>query len=151
MAEKKPIKSEAGKFAQMSSTDTIPAANIPATNGISKILATVTGIDGLATGVTNLYTPSGVSAVITAIIVRPTTITGAGNGPRLKVGNNGTQNNIMTVQNLSALTSTGDLFRYSAEGIYKLAQTAVSIDLNITVAATVTTYTFSVDLIGYTI
>lgn len=117
------------------------------------VLATVTSINTKTIAQTNLYTvPTGKTAIITAAIVRCTAATSITNGPTASIGFTASAySDIYVGQNMIALTGTTSIFGYSTVGMSASATAASVIKFNITTAASGTSQTVAVDLIGYLI
>lgn len=116
-------------------------------------LATVTGINAKTTGTTALYTvPAGKTAILTNAVVRCTAATAITNGPTASIGVTASSySDIYASANIVALTTTSQAFGYSSVGMFAQALTTNVITLNITAAATGTSQTVSVDIMGYLI
>lgn len=115
------------------------------------ILATVTGINAKTTGTTVLYNvPSGKTAVITAAIVRCTAANTITIGPSADVGDSITgAASIYANTAIMALTAPPKAFGYSSVGMFNTVAASGVINFNINTAATGTSQTISVTLIGY--
>lgn len=115
------------------------------------LLATVTGINAKSTGQTTLYTvPTGKTCVVTAAIIRCTAASSITNGPTASVGFTSTAyTDIYAAANMVALTGTTSIFGYSTVGMSASAVAATVIKFNISSAASGTSQTIAVDLIGY--
>lgn len=117
------------------------------------VLSTTTGINGTATGTTNLYAvPTGKTAIILAAVVRITAIdalVGVGTGG---VGTNVTQDNIFGARALTGLADTTTAFLYTNTNVaFSLASSGETIKLGVDIAFVAGTATLAVDLIGFLI
>lgn len=115
------------------------------------VLATITGINSKSTGATALFTvPTGKTAIITACIVRCTAASAITVGPSADVGDsvNGAAS-VYANTALTTLTTTVKAFGYSSVGIFDQVAAASVINFNINTAATGTSQTVSVTLIGF--
>jgi len=116
------------------------------------VLSTTTGIDGTATGTTNLYTvPSGKTAIIIGAVVRLTAITGFTTVGIAGIGIAAGEDDIYTSQALTGLDATSEHFQYTALGTKASGAATNVIKFGIDTAYTATTATLAVDLIGYLI
>lgn len=113
-------------------------------------LATVSSINALATGITNLYTvPAGKTAVVTDITVRCTAAAAVSAGPQLGIGVAAGEDDIQAATSLATLVSTGQAFRMNTSGLSTPAVAGSIIKLGIDTGGTGTSQTVAVDLIGY--
>lgn len=115
------------------------------------ILSKTTGINAKSTGQTTLYTvPTGKTCIITQAIVRCTAATSITNGPTASIGFTSTAyTDIYSAENMAGLTGTTTIFGYVTVGVSALAVTGTVIKCNISSAASGTSQTVAVDLIGY--
>ncbi len=114
------------------------------------ILSTITGIDAKVIGTTNLYTvPTGKSIVITNAIIRVTVADTITVVPTLGIGIAAGESDIVAPVALTGLDATTEYWRFSVEGIAKVAGSGEVIKLGIDTGATATTMTIAVELIGY--
>ncbi len=113
-------------------------------------LATVTGIDAKATGTTTLYTvPTGKTAVITGAVVRCTAATAITVAPTLGIGVAAGEDDIFASTALTGLTATTKEWTFVASGLMVNAAAAAAIKVGIDTAATGTSQTLAIDLLGY--
>lgn len=131
-------------------TDTLFPARLPGTSVVG-ILSTTNNIDLTTTATTALYTPSNNSVIITAIIIRPTTISGFVSAAVIGIGQNGSVNDIVPAATLTNLTSTSVYFFIAPPSGATPAKTPSGTVINLKVATpgVSTTFLASVDLIGY--
>ncbi len=114
------------------------------------ILATVTSIDATSTGTTALYTvPVGKTAVILDAIVRCTAATAISAPAEGGVGIAAGEDDIFSSQSFTSLTASGAHYRFPGGGFSQTAEASDVIRLGIDTAATGTSQTLAVDLIGY--
>jgi len=115
------------------------------------VLSTTTGIDGKTVANTSLYTvPTGKTAIITGYVTRCTAATAITVGVSAGIGNIAGTNNIFA-SGASGITTTSQIFGNSLSGTSILTPAAGVIYYNLGTAATGTSQTLSVDLIGYLI
>ena len=115
------------------------------------ILSTVNGINAKTVANTLLYTvPVGRTAVITGAVIRCSAASAITVGPSVGIGYPAGTSNIFAA-NATAITTTTAIFGLSLVGASVSAVAGSAINLNLTVAATGTSQTLSVDLIGYLI
>lgn len=113
-------------------------------------LASVAGISGTTTGVTPLYTvPAGRTAIITSAHVRCTAANTISTGPMLGIGVAAGEDDIYATTSLAALLTAGQLYGFSTSGISVSAVAGSVIKVGIDTAATGTSQTLTVDLVGY--
>lgn len=114
-------------------------------------LATVTGINAKTVTTTALYTvPSGKTAILTNAIVRCTAASSITNGPTASIGVvSSSFNDIYASANMITLTTTSSAFGYSSVGVFGQAAQTTVVTLNLTNAATGTSQTIAVDVMGY--
>lgn len=113
-------------------------------------LKTTAGINAKIIANTNLYTPpTGKTAIITGYIVRCSAATAITIGCTAGIGNVSGTNNIAPSQAMTTLTSTDDLFEWAIVGMSVTVTTGNSAFFNLATAATGTSQTLIVDLIGY--
>lgn len=119
--------------------------------GIGSILSTTVSIDATTVGNTTLFTvPTGKLAVVRFAIIRLTAISGGGAVPKLSFGTNATAyDNIITSQSLSGLTTVNKAFTFVVSGVSEVAQAGNNIVCRVNNAASYTSYTIDIDLIGY--
>lgn len=116
------------------------------------ILSTTTGINGKTVANTNLYTvPAGKTAIVIGYIVRCTAATAITVGASAGIGNSSGTNNIAASQAMTALLTTADTFNWPIVGMSKTITTGNSAFFNLGTAATGTSQTLAVDLLGYLI
>lgn len=114
------------------------------------VLSTVTGIDLKIVATTNLYTvPTGKKAIITDIVIRPTTVAGFAVAATAGVGIAAGEIDIVAATVLTGLTGTTIQYKMSPLVLSVIGNSTEVIKLGVTVGATATTFTASVDLIGY--
>lgn len=120
-----------------------------ATTPVSR-LASVAGISGTATGVTSLYTvPAGRTAIITSANVRCTAATAITVGPTLGIGVAAGEDDIYVSTSLTALIVVGQLYGFSTVGMSVSAVAGSVIKAGIDTAASGTSQTLTIDLVGY--
>lgn len=114
-------------------------------------LSTTVSIDVTTTGTTGLYTvPTGRSAVITAVIIRPTTATAVNADGVISVGTNAsTYDDIIAATTLTGLDATTEHFVATPGGVSHTGAAAEVITFQVDTAETGTDLTVTVDLIGY--
>lgn len=114
-------------------------------------LATVTGINAKSVAATNLYTvPSGKTAILTSATVRCTAASAITAGPTASIGVvSSSFADIYASATMSALTTTSSAFGYTSTGMFGQAATTTVIKFNLTNAATGTSQTVAVDIMGY--
>lgn len=139
----------AGATAQVLS---INGSGIPAwVNGLT-VLSTTTGIDAKTTGTTNLYTvPSGKKAIIKAAIVVPTAASSITQGPVAGIGIAAGEDDVFASTQLTGMTTTSKMYTFDSVGTQVIANATEIIKLGIDTAATGTSMTVSVYLIGFLI
>lgn len=114
------------------------------------VLATVTGINAKTVANTALFTvPTGKTCTVTGYIVRCTAATAITNGPTAGIGNVAGTNNIGSSQNEATLTSVLSTFQWPINGVSLATAAGGIIYYNLGTAATGTSQTIQVDLIGY--
>jgi len=114
------------------------------------ILSSTTGINGKTVTNTNLYTvPSGRTAIITGYVVRCSAASSITVGASAGIGNSGGTNNIVASQAMTALLTTSDLYVWNIQGGSKTVAAGSSVFFNLGTAATGTSQTLIVELIGY--
>lgn len=120
-----------------------------ATTPVSR-LASAASISGTATGATSLYTvPAGRTAIITSANVRCTAATAITVGPTLGIGVAAGEDDIYAAVSLASLISVGQLYGFSTTGMSVSAAAGSVIKVGIDTAATGTSQTLTVDLVGY--
>lgn len=113
-------------------------------------LITVTGIDAKTTGTTTLYTvPTGKTAIITGAVVRCTAASAITVAPTLGIGVAAGEDDIFPSTTLTGLTTTGKGWAFDPGGLAVTAAAAAVIKLGIDTAATGTSQTLAIDLLGY--
>lgn len=116
------------------------------------VLSTTSGINGLATGVTNLFTvPAGKQAIIRGASIRLTTVVALSGTIRLGIGIAAGEDDIFPATNLTGFNTTSETWAFNASGNSILGNAASVIKLGIDIAYGGTTATLAVDLIGYLI
>lgn len=114
------------------------------------LLSITAGINAKTVANTNLYTvPTGKTAVITGYVVRCFAATTITVGATAGVGNASGTNNIAPSQAMTALTSPANLFIWPIVGMSVTVTAGNSVFFNLATAATGTSQTLVVDLIGY--
>ena|SRR5215208_7788735 len=120
--------------------------------GIPTILSQTTGINAKSTGTTTLYTvPTGKRAYITEIVFHCTAATAITVEPTLGVGVAAGEVDIMPSTALTGFTALDKIYRFSPEGTYVSCAAADAIKVGIDTAATGTSMTIEVYLIGFLI
>lgn len=120
-----------------------------ATTTVSR-LASVASISGTTTGVTSLYTvPAGRTAIITSANVRCTAANTVSAGPMLGIGVAAGEDDIYAATSLAALITVGQLYGFTTSGISVSAAAGSVIKVGIDTAATGTSQTLTIDLVGY--
>jgi len=113
-------------------------------------LITITGVDAKVTGTTTLYTvPTGKTAVITGAVIRCTAATAITVAPALGIGVAAGEDDIFASTALTGLTATTKVWSFGASGLAAPVAAAGVIKLGIDTAATGTSQTIAVDLLGY--
>lgn len=113
------------------------------------IISTTTGIDGKTVANTVLYTvPAAKTLIITGFVLRATAATAITVGPSAGIGNISGTSNIFAA-GTTAVTTTSTIYGLSLTGASVLTVAAGTIYFNLTVAATGTSETLAVDIIGY--
>lgn len=114
---------------------------------------TVTWLNAKSAVNTNflLYTvPAGKTFIMTGHATKISAVTGAGNGWHVSIGTNAAAyNNMMSNVNMNTMDATGEIFQVSTIWVSVWATAGQVIRLNINTAATTTTMTVDVDIIGY--
>lgn len=135
-----------------SATGQVLTAQLPASlSSCLQILSTISAIDFTAAGTTTLYTPSGKTAIITGVMIRPTTVTTFVSAASVSIGQNASVNDIIPITALTALNATGLYFPLLASLLAAVAPSATPIKLKVTTPAVATALIGAVDLIGYLI
>jgi hypothetical protein len=120
---------------------------------IPVILSQTTGIDltNILTDTALFTVPSGQSAMITAVIIRPTIATAAGGDAQVSVGTDGstTRDDIIATTTLTGLNLTTESFVISTANVVHVAAAGEIIRFEVDLADTGTALTVTVDLIGY--
>lgn len=130
----------------MSITGTLTVNALP----VPAVLSTITAINGKTTGTTNLYTvPTGKTAVVTAINIRCSAASAITIGPTIGVGVAAGEDDIMMPQT-NTITATTQSFNWPIIGRSVIAPAAAVIKLGLDTAATGTSQTLEIDVIGYT-
>ena len=131
--------------------------NIAATGEIlakklPRVLSTTSSIDLTSTGVTPLYTiPTGVTAIITQIVIRLTTATGVTVPPVIGIGIASGEDDIISPTTLTGLSTNNEYFTIQNNGVSAKGNATNIINLGIDTAATATTMLAEIDLVGYLI
>lgn len=122
-------------------------------NAMDQNLATISNINAKSIATTTLYTPpSGKTAIITGAIVRCTAASAITNGPTVSVGmTSSAYSDIFAATALNALTGTTSVYGFSLTGMSVSIAGGTAIKANLSAAATGTSQTISIDLIGYLI
>lgn len=135
---------------QTGSTSVYSVSVTGAVAGQQAILATITGINAFSVANTALYTvPTGRTAIITNVVVRSTAASSVTSGPAVGVGNIAGTNNIFASATLSALTTTNSIFGFTLVGMSLSTPASGVVYLNLGTAATGTSETIAVDVMGY--
>ena len=114
------------------------------------ILVTVNGINGKAVANTSLYTvPAGKTCIVIGYTVRCSAASAITVGPAAGIGNIAGTSNISASQGMNALLTTSDSFLWTLYGMSKVTTAGGQIYFNLGTAATGTSQTLSVDLMGY--
>lgn len=122
----------------------------PTIAGAPKLLSTTIGINAKTIANTALYTvPTGKTAIITAYTVRVSAATAITVGPAAGIGNVAGTNNISASQAMNLLTTTTTDFLWTVNGMSIVTVAAGVVYFNIGTAATGTSQTITVDLMGY--
>lgn len=117
--------------------------------GAKQILATITGIDATATGVTLLYTvPTGRRVFTTEVILRVGTATSVTVPATLGVGVAAGEDDIVSPTALTNLLLVGQQYTLDVAGLARIANAGDSINLGIDTGATATAQTLEVLLVG---
>ena len=118
---------------------------------LPRVLARVASIDLTTTGDTLLFTvPSGQSANIVSVVVRPTAVTAPNADAEVSIGTNAsTYDDIISSQPLTGLDVTTESYTLAVGGISHIAAAAEEIRFQVDTADTGTAITVTVDLIGY--
>lgn len=104
-------------------------------SGIDTILATVS-VNLASVGATSLYTvPAGKTAIITGLIVKPTTASGVDNFAQAGVGVASGEDDMFAVTEFTGLDTTSKVFQLKAEGTNKVGAAADIIKIGVDVAA----------------
>lgn len=114
-------------------------------------LAQVAGVNLKTTGTTQLYTvPAGKILVVLAVILRCTAAASLSSGPTGSVGVTASSfNDLFASATMTALTAPNALFAFSMAGMSVYATASQVVTLNLTGAATGTSGSAGVDVIGY--
>lgn len=117
-----------------------------------RALASGITVDAKTVGTTTLYTvPTGKTAVITGAVIRCTAATAITVAPTLGIGVAAGEDDIFASTALTGLTATTKEYHFVLSGLTVKNAAASVINLGIDVAATGTSQTLAVDLIGYLI
>lgn len=136
-----------GDFLQRSGT-TIIGASIPST--FVHRLSETTGIDAKTTGTTNLYTvPASTTTIVLGAVVRVTAASGITVAATAGIGIAAGEDDIFASEALTDLLAVGDVWVFSSQGIIVDGNATEVIKFGIDTAATGTSQTLAVDLIGY--
>jgi hypothetical protein len=132
---------------EVDSTGVIEINSLP----LPTTLSSIASIDLTTTGTTSLYTvPTGRSAIITAVIIRPTTATAANADGAISVGTNAsTYDDIIANTTLTGLDSTTEHYVATPGGVSHTAAAAEVITFQVDTAETGTALIVTVDVIGY--
>jgi len=115
-----------------------------------EILSITAGVDATSTGVTNLYTvPSGIQVIITHVAYRVTAAASVTVAPDIGVGIAAGEDDIIFPEALTGISAVGDVFISVNDGKSVFGDSSDAIDMGIDVAATATTLTLEVNLIGF--
>ncbi len=113
-------------------------------------LSATTGIDAKTTGTTSLYTvPAGKTLIVTGATVRCTAASAITIGPTLGIGVAAGEDDIFASTTLTTLTTTAKVFGFTATGMSVKVDAGGIVKLGLDTAATGTSQTLAIDLIGY--
>lgn len=116
----------------------------------SLINVTTSNINAKNTGATTLYTvPAGKTAIINRCNVRCTAVSSISVGPTCGVGTAPATDDIFTNTAITALNATTEIFGFDLLGMSVVVPAGGNVVFNITAAATGTSQTLAVDLVGY--
>jgi hypothetical protein len=118
-------------------------------NGVRPLLST-TGVSGTATGSTAFFTvPTGKTLFLEGVVVRCTAATAITVGATAQVETSLNAADIFASDTLTNVLASGDAYYFSTGAKTKTVAAGSSLSLNITVAATGTSQTFTIEPIGY--
>lgn len=124
-------------------------SDISASSG-DAILAVITGINAKTVANTLLYTvPAGKTCTITGYVVRVTAATAITTGAAAGIGNIAGTNNISASQGMNTLQAVLNTFQWPNIGISLATAASGAIYFNLGTAATGTSQTIEVVLMGY--
>lgn len=140
-------------YAMLSAVSTAQVTEALGFSNAPNVLATISAINGKTVAATDLYTvPADKIAVITGVILRPTTATAITVEAEGSVGTNATDyDNIRAASAFTGLTAASTVYAQQFAGAIATAAAAEVVKLNITVGATGTTLTLQATLLGYLI
>lgn len=116
----------------------------------SQTLSVTTGIDGKSVANTAVYSvPAGKSCVVTAAVIRCTAASAITVGPSVGVGSAAGTSNIFSSTALAALIDTTGVFGFQLIGMSVIVAASGTVYLNLGTAATGTSQSLAIDLIGY--
>lgn len=114
------------------------------------VLSTTTGIDGLSTGTTNLYTvPAGKTAYVTKAVMEITTATGLTGTLEAGIGVAAGEDDIFASTVITGFDLTTEMYMFNSLGVMRKAAAADVIKFGIDTAFGGTTVTLKITLIGY--
>lgn len=141
---------ERRKWAYISSV--LAALSAAAATTVSPtVIASVTGVNAKTVANTVLFTPvpAGKTLIVTKVVIRCTAAVAITNGATIGIGRTAGTSDIFTDTNLAALTTTSNIFGFELYGMSVSVAAGGSVYLNLSVAATGTSQTLAVDLLGY--
>jgi len=113
-------------------------------------LATFSGISATAVASTPLYTvPTGRTAIITAVVPRVTAQTAATVPATAQIESSPAAADIFPSELMTGVLVVNDDWTFAAGAKGVALPAAATVSINITVAATATSQTLSVDVVGY--
>lgn len=116
---------------------------------IPGVLASVTGINGLATGSTLLYTnATGGMLLISDVALLVTAATAATGGPTVQIGTTTTGSDVYASIAITALTATNAIYHFGGPGMSKVIPNGGSLYMDITNAGAGTTLTLRALVLG---
>lgn len=122
-------------------------------DGVISRLASVSGVDLKTVASTNLYTvPTGKSLVVTEVIIRITVSSGFAVAATVSVGKTAAFTEWLVATAMTGLSALGSFRKLSdsvAALVHGMFTAGEVLALNVTVGATATTLTATVDVYGY--
>ncbi len=116
------------------------------------LLSTTNGIDLKSVVTTNLYiVPSGSKAIITGAIIRPTLVDTFAVAATLGIGIAAGEADIILAAALTGLTTTSSIYPMLPIAVPVIGLSGNIIKVGVDVGATATTFSASIDLLGYLI